>query len=229
MSARVELQPAYLLSLRPYRDSSVLLEALTPEYGRVGLVARGIRSPKSRLRGVLQTFTPLWLDWQRRGELGSLRSAEARAAPVALAGDRVFYGWYCNELLLRLLTRDDPQPRIYALYDTLLPQLTEASDTAHATLRIFEKRLLTELGYALTLPADLQPEQRYLYDWERGPLPAVRGYLGSSLMALRDEHLSDARARSDARHLLQQALRRQLGEAPLRSVELLRQLKTARN
>ncbi len=225
MPQTVELEPAYVLSQRPYRDTSLLIEVLTPTHGRVGLVARGVRSPKSKLRGLLQPFVPLLLSWQSSGELGALRGAEARGASVALTGERVFFGWYINELMLRLMHRDDPHPVVYAVYDTLLPQLAESATDAEIALRIFEKRLLADIGYALLLPASLDAQTRYRYDWDLGPVPASEGYAGASLIGLREESLEPAEVRRDAKLLLREALRRQLGPRELQSSQLLRRLR----
>lgn len=237
MPSHIQLEPAYLLVVRPYRETSVLLEAFTATHGRVGLVARGVRSAKSRLRGALQPFAPLLLSWRGGGELSTLSAAEARAAPLPLAGERIFYGWYLNELLLRLLQRDDPHPSLFAVYEALLPELAGSDVQAEAALRIFEKRLLDNIGYGLLLPVMLDARARYHYDWECGPLPQpspadvtadAADYVGSSLIALRDERLADPVARRDARRLLARALRRQLGERELQSAQLLRQMRVRR-
>lgn len=225
MTGPVALEPAFLLSLRPYRDSSQLLEAFSLRHGRIGLVARGARGPKSRLRGVLQPFTPLLLSWSQRGELGSLQSAEAEKASTVLSGERVFYGWYLNELLLRLLQRQDPHPTLYAIYVALLPELAGSEAQAQAALRVFEKRLLAELGYGLLLPADLQPDRQYRYDPDRGPVLAEQGIAGSSLIALRDERLENGQARRDALHLLRTTLGRHLGGRELQTAALLRSMR----
>lgn len=225
MTRTVALEPAFLLSLRPYRDSSQLLEAFSLRHGRIGLVARGARGPKSRLRGVLQPFVPLLLSWSQRGDLGSLQAAEAQAGATLLSGERIFYGWYLNELLLRLLQRHDPHPALYAIYTALLPELAGSEAQAQAALRVFEKRLLAELGYGLLLPPTLEPDRHYRYDAERGPLPAEQGIAGASLIALRDERLEDERARRDALPLLRAALRRHLGGQELQTAALLRSMR----
>lgn len=225
MAQTIQLEPAYLLSLRPYRDSSQLIEAYGVTQGRIGLVARGARGPKSKLRGVLQPFSPLLLSWSQRGELGSLTGAEAQAPPVVLSGERIFYGWYLNELLLRLLQRHDPHPALYAIYATLLPELTGSEASAQAALRVFEKRLLSELGYGLMLPDTIEADRRYRYDPERGPVADMKGIAGASLIALREERLEDDTARQDARRLLRDALRRQLGGRELQTATLLRDMR----
>lgn len=226
MSRRtIELEPAYVLSQRAYRDSSRLLEILTLNHGRVGLVARGVRAQKSRLGGALQSFAPLLLSWQAAGELGTLRAVELRGAAIPLSGERIFYGWYLNELLLRLLQRDDPHPMLYALYETLLPQLAGDATEAEIALRVFEKRLLADLGYALDLPPSLDAQRRYRYVAGSGPIEDRDGMSGTSLIALREERFDTADARRDARRLLRSVLRAHLGERELTSVRLLRELR----
>lgn len=224
-SRRIELQPAYLLHTRAYGDTSLLIEAFTPEHGRVGLIAKGARGPRSKTRAHLQPLRPLLLSWIARGELGTVTGIEAQGLPVALAGEPLFCAWYANELLMRLCAREDPHPILFAAYVRLLARLADDTEPA---LRAFECRLLEELGYGLRLPADLDPDQHYRYDSERGPVPATaddRSLTGASLIALRDDRLDSANARRDARRLLRAALRQQLGNRPLESARLLRELR----
>jgi len=224
MRTRIEFEPAYLLAQRPYRETSQLLEIFTPEHGRVGLVARGARGPRSKLRGTLQLFSPLLLSWSESGELGTLRAAESDGAAIPLAGERVFHGWYVNELLLKLTERHDPHPRLYRDYVMTLAGLP--GDEAEAALRVFEKRLLAEMGYALPLSRDLEPLRRYHFDPERGARPAGPGdadsYSGASLMALAEERIETRQALRDARKLLRAELRRQLAGRELETPRLLR-------
>lgn len=229
-SRRVELQPAYLLHTRSYGDTSLLIEAFTPEYGRIGLLARGARGPRSRIRAHLQPLRPLLLSWTARGELGTVTGIEAQGAPAALAGEPLFCAWYANELLMRLCARDDAHPILFAAYVALLARLADDTEPA---LRAFECRLLEELGYGLRLPTDLDPRWRYRYDWERGPVPAAAAaaddddevFDGASLIALRDDRLTGPALRLDARRLLRRALQRQLGAKPLETARLLRELR----
>jgi DNA repair protein RecO (recombination protein O) len=227
MRERIEFEPAYLLQQRPYRESSQLLEAFTANHGRVGLVARGARGPRSRLRGTLQLFAPLLLSWSEAGELGTLTGAEPGGIAVVLAGERVFHGWYLNELLLRLTERHDPHPRLYRDYGAALSHL--AGEHGEAALRIFEKRLLAEIGYALPLEGGLEPERRYRFDLEQGAQPAPAGdpssYAGASLLALAAERLETRESLREARKLLRSALQRQLGGRELETPKLLRALR----
>lgn len=226
-SRRVELQPAYLLHTRSYGDTSLLIEAFTPEFGRVGLIAKGARGPRSKTRAHLQPLRPLLLSWQARGELGTVTGIDSQGLPAPLTGEPLFCAWYANELLMRLCARDDAHPILFAAYVALLARLADDTEPA---LRAFECRLLEELGYGLRLPADLDPQWRYRYDWERGPTP-VQGegdddvFGGASLIALRDDRLTDAVLKQDARRLLRRALQRQLGGKPLETARLLRELR----
>src|SRR5690242_12429174 len=107
---RVSLSPAYLLHQYAWRETSRVLEIWSREHGRLGIVARGVRRPRSPFRGLLQPFTPLKLSWSHRGELGNLTGAEAAAPAPALHGRPLMAAFYLNELLLRLLARQDPHP-----------------------------------------------------------------------------------------------------------------------
>lgn len=227
MRVQVDFEPAYLLQQRPYRETSQLLEVFCATHGRVGLVARGVRGARSKLRGVLQPFRPLLLSWRDRGELGTLIGAESGGAPLTLIGERVFHGWYLNELLLRLLQRRDPHAELYPLYAQTLEHLPGGS--GEAALRRFEKRLLGEIGYGLHLPDTLDADTHYHYDPEHGPEP-VNGHPrdsvpGSALIALRDECFDAADTRIEVRLLLRAAIDRQLGGRELEARRLLRQMR----
>jgi len=232
MRRRVEFEPGFVLANRSYRESSALLEVLTPEHGRVGLVARSARGAKSKLRGLLQPFTPLLLSWTESGDLGSLIAAESAAPVIPLTGEAVFYGWYVNELLTRLLQRHDPHPALYANYADTLPKL--AGDHAEPALRQFELGLLAETGYGLELPDDLEAEASYRYAADGSltfALPRDAGALrGQTLIALRDNSLNptDPECLREARNLLRAALRVQLGGRELETPKLLRALREQR-
>lgn len=229
---RVQLQPAYLLTARAYRETSALVEVLTPGHGRLGLVARGSRGPRSKLRGLLQPFQPLLLSWSDGGELGTLTGAEAAGPAAGLRGEAVFSGWYLNELVLRLLPRRDPHPVLFDGYAQALGALgvppAATSHGAARALRVFELHLLAELGYAVHVPDDVAPDGWYGYDPDAGLRVAEPGppaYRGASLRALADETLETDEQLRDARRLLRAALAPHLGERALRTPELLRALR----
>ncbi|WP_273455067.1 DNA repair protein RecO [Nevskia ramosa] len=231
-SARIELQPAWLLSQKPYRETSELLEVLTPQHGRVGLVARGLRGPRAKQRGVVSLFRPLLLSWLDKGELGTVTAVEAGGPEVQLVGERLFHGWYLNELLLKLLIRHDPHPGLWDDYTLALAGLGGDAVEAEAALRVFEKRLLELLGYGLPLEDTIDPEAHFRFRAGSGFLQceseADGALAGSSLLALHRESLSNPAELDDARRLMRAALEPHVPRASLRTPGLLRQLKALR-
>ena len=236
---RIEREPAFLLHLRPYRETSVLIEALCAHQGRVGLVARGVRSARPRWpRGLLEPFQALSIGFQGRGELAQLTVAESEAVLPRLEGERLVCGLYVNELTLRLLARDDPHPALFDAYRDCLVALHGESSAAW-TLRRYERDLLAALGYAPSLTQDvdgqpLAPERTYRIDPERGAVPtAAPGALeralftGAQLLALAGSCEPDGPALRSLRGLTRTLLRPHLGDRALRSTQLL--LRSARS
>lgn len=166
---RIDLQPAYILHTRPYRDTSALVDLLSLDYGLLRAVARGVRGGSSRKRTVIQPFQPLLVSLAGRGELLSLNQVEHAAPGFRLAGDHLFSAMYLNELLMRLLQAQEAHPAIYRLYQQALIRLQQ-QDSLEGCLRRFEFSLLQELGYAWDLSVDavsgarLQADQCYLFD-----------------------------------------------------------------
>ncbi|HTC26359.1 DNA repair protein RecO, partial [Dyella sp.] len=147
----LEQQPAFVLHSRPYRETSLLLECLTRDLGRLGVVARGVRGVRSRVqRAQLEPFQPLLLDLQLRGELATLRHAELSSSPLRLTGDAALAGLYVNELVVRLTERQDPYPTLYSAYAQTIDRLS-AGESLSWQLRRFERDLLASLGYAMQL------------------------------------------------------------------------------
>jgi DNA repair protein RecO (recombination protein O) len=228
---RIVLQPAFVLHRRPYRNTSLLLEALTPEQGRLGLVARGVRTARSRLKGLLQPFQRLLLSASGRGDLLGLTDAEEAGTPLLLPPSRWLSGLYVNELLLRLLQRQDPHPGVFVAYQTVLEALADTGNE-EAALRLFEKRLLAGIGYGLALDAEIHtgapivPEGAYCYVLDQGPCPAGRSatgipIAGKSLLALQQETLSDPDVLKEAKRLTRAAISVHLQGRPLKTRELL--------
>ena len=194
---RVAGQPAYVLHARAWRETSLLLEAFTQDFGRVGLVARGVRGPRARLsRSVLEPLQALLMDWSGRGELHTLTAAESSGLRSALHGNRLMSAMYVNELMVRLTARDDPHPELFARYAVLLEELVTTPSLAWC-LRRFERDLLAAIGYALQLESTaddgkpVEPDRTYDYLPEHGPVAADAGptrdgvrVRGSALLAL---------------------------------------------
>ena len=186
----------YVLHTYPYRETSLILQAWTEKHGRLGLVAKGARRPKSPQRAVLVPFQPLTLDWFGRGELRTLKTAEPTRPAIPLRGQCLLSAFYLNELLLKLTTRDDPHERLFEAYDRAVTELREAVPI-EPVLRRFELTLLQELGYAVELAreagshAPVVAEKEYLYVVERGPVPAAQGEERADAIRLRGLTLLD--------------------------------------
>ena len=174
-SCRVQQEPAWVLHHRPFRDTSRILDVLTRDHGRLAVVARGSRTGRSRLKGILRPFLPLRLSWVIRTDMGTLTGAEMNGAPVSLTGEALMSGYYVNELMLRLVHRHDPQPEIFAIYESTIGALNGAIAVA-PVLRRFEMETLALLGYAPNLDHDagsgqaLDPDMTYEYRLEQGPV-----------------------------------------------------------
>ena len=231
--ARVSLEPAWILHHYAYRDSSLLLEVFSSAYGRIGLIARGARSAKSRWQNQLQMLRPLLLSWNMRGELGTLTGVDSRGVIDTFNGRQVLCTCYLGELLMRLLSRHDPHPELFYAYEQALLTLGTAEEQS---LRLFEKRLLQALGYGLLLDCEydsgevIDPQGLYEYRMEQGPVRSQRAadngvfLQGASLLALHREDLQDPQACREVKALMRAALALYLGERPLRTREVLRQL-----
>jgi len=236
---RVELEAAYILHARPYRETSQLLEVLGRQHGRLGLVARGARGPKARWRPLLQPFRPLHLSWSGRGTLCTLRNAEPAAPPALLQGRRLLSAFYLNELLLGFTTRGDPHPELFAHYTAALTGLAGADD-AEVPLRRFELALLNETGYGLDAKRDglhgapIDPGQRYSYQPERGAVPVDRDggervvLTGASLQAIAAGSFRGAEDLRLAKRLLRQLLDHHLGHRPLQTRRVFAEMRLPR-
>jgi len=221
VSTRIQSEPAFVLHERAYRETSALLEVLTRDHGRIGVVVRGIRAAKPRFqRGSVRAFQCLSMGLRMAGELGQLLSVETLGQPLHLQGEALRAGLYVNELIARMTERHDPHPELFERYAALLTEL--AADPGLAwTLRRFERDLLAMLGYGLMLThavdaeVELLPDRDYQYVPEQGPVqaaalraaPLVRG---SALLALAEDRLPDRSDLAALRLLMRAVIRHHL-------------------
>lgn len=237
---RVLLEPGYVLHSYPYKESSLIVEVFTRHHGRLGLLARGARRPRSAIRGTLLAFHPLRLSWSASAELGTLLAAEWSGGQRALAGLSLMCGFYINELVLRLLPREDAHERLFDAYAGTVARLAASGEQA-VLLRGFELRLLTELGYAPPLDHDaasgnpVQAGIRYAYVPERGPL-AVNGAApgpegeaivveGQTLLDMSRDDYGRAQTRDEARRLMRRLIAVRLSGQTLQTREMLQELR----
>ena len=217
---RVDGQACYVLHAYPFRETSLILEVFSRSYGRIALMARGARRPRSSLRGLLMSFQPLELGWAGAGEVATLMKAEWVGGQPLLEQRALWVGYYINELLVNLLPREDGHERLYEAYETLLRQL--AIEVREANLRRFEKTLLQELGYGLNLTHDrndqaIRPELDYRYEIENGATPLRKGesaeirVLGQTLLDIDSENFSNPLTTAQAKQLMRALMHYYLG------------------
>lgn len=229
---KVEDQLAFVLHSYPFRETSLILEVFSRNHGRIPLVARGARRPRSALRGLLMNFQPLQLSWFGKHEVRTLHSAEWQGGQPQLQGTALMCGFYLNELLLNLMARDDPHEHLFDYYQHTLLRLAQESDQA-AILRCFERHLLQELGYALPLdqeadtgkPIESQAEYRFVI--ERGPVRAAEdGYpiSGKTLLDMAADDYRDANSARQGKQLMRLLLNHYLAGKPLHTRELIKDL-----
>ncbi len=232
---KVEQQAAYILHMRPFKDSSALLDCLTLHHGLVTIVAKGAKRPRSRQFGYMQPFMALQVSWVGRQELKTLTLIEADSISPKLAGAKIVIGLYLNELLVRLLQHLDPHPQLFHDYHQTLSKLaiTEDKQQQQFILRCFELKLLSALGYGVELHCDARsgetilPELLYSYDPQIGILESS-GMLenqvtvsGACLMALQNpEILPSENELREAKKLMRYIFSFHLGTKPLYSRKL---------
>jgi DNA repair protein RecO (recombination protein O) len=222
------MEPAYVLHGRSFRETSLIVDALTREHGRIAVVARGARSARSRWRNVLQPFRPLLISWHSKSDLGTLTAADQVASPPALQGNALFCGLYLNELLIRLLHRGDPHAEVFERYREALTGLA-SEEPSQPLLRLFEKHLLEATGYALLLDreyntnSEIRPHNWYEYLPGRGavsrPGPKKGRISGEALLAFHSEELT-AECLPELKMMMRSVMAFHLGDKPLASQAL---------
>lgn len=238
---RVLSQPAFLLHARPFRETSLITELFTREYGRIGLLARGVRNPKSRKRALVMPFQPLLVGWTGKGELPLLTGIEATGEARELMPEQRYAAFYMNELLLKLLHRHDAHEELFDFYGGVLNEIYQGVAIENA-LRRFEKQLLSQTGYGLILEHEagsshpVVADRIYRYIPELGPRPLMNNesgridreqginIKGKSLLDFSREIFDDRESLNECRKLVRYLLDRQLSGKPLHSRQVFHQV-----
>jgi DNA repair protein RecO (recombination protein O) len=232
MSNRVDLEPAFVLHTRAYRNSSLIVELFTMRYGRIAVVARSARGPRSRYQGKLQLFAPMLVSYSGRSELKNMGNVELNGLSYQLDGKALLCGFYLHELIMRLIKHEDPYPSVYEYYQNTL-NILEQHESFEVQLRYFERHLLNELGYGIPLTHDITSGCEISAAGYYRYLPA-RGFVqcdmniedpmifsGAVLQALEKETLREADDLKQVKRLLRFVLARHLGDKPLTSRDIL--------
>lgn len=233
-----DLELAYILHQRKYRETSLLIDFLTQHHGVVRVIAKGACHAKSPWRGILQGFNPLLIRWSAKHELGTLTHAEASQFMPRLQGHYLLSGFYLNELIIRLIHPHAPVPDLFRAYQIVHQQLVQASQQQklavdwYGHLRIFEKHLLAVLGITIDFTHDcctgelIKAIQYYRFIPEKGFIYCANSlsqsrqhalFQGESLLALANERIATLQALHDAKRLMRLILRPLLGKRPLHS------------
>lgn len=228
---RISNQPGFVLHSYVYKESSLIIDVFSRDHGRVALVAKGAKRPHSRLRAVLQTFQPLSLNWSGKSELRNLVSAEWVGGMMPLENSALLYGFYLNELLLKLTAREDPHPGLFDHYVTTLARLAN-TEAAQIVLRQFELAVLRETGVAADLSVStkngmpVDPDEIYIVDPEGGPRPALMSDIGprvsgKTLLDMVNEDYSDLMTQTQSKLLMRSLLAYHLNGAQIQTRQIL--------
>lgn len=228
---RINGQPGFVLHSYPYKETSLIVDLFTRDHGRVAVVAKGAKRPLSKLRGVLQTFQPLSLSWSGKSELRTLIDAEWVGGMLPLERTALLCGFYLNELLVKLLARDDPHRALFDHYVSTLNELAHG-EPAQIALRKFERALLKETGVAADLGRCTTTREAvlaasdYVVDPERGAREARVSDVwpivsGKTLLDMEREDYADPATQSQSKQLMRFLLAHHLGGAPLNTRQIL--------
>ena len=232
-----------------YRETSFIIDIFTQHHGRISVVAKGVRNPRSPLKGLLQPFMPLHINAKGKSQLKTLTLCELYDSPIRLASGHLISGLYLNELLMRLLHKEEISEHLFLAYCSTLLAL-ESKHQVEKALRIFEKNLLATLGYALPLlyevetHRDIKPDNYYLFTPEHGldfyrsdelntkqiaALPPVvskdRVFLGKDLLNMHYDKFDSPETLLAAKKLMRLAFAPLLGNKPLKSRELFKSMR----
>jgi DNA repair protein RecO (recombination protein O) len=227
---RCDNQAVYVLHTYPFKETSLVVELFSQQFGRIAAVAKGARRPRSAMRGMLQSFQMLAGAWSGKNELKTLHSLDWNAGLTLLNGEALMCGFYMNELLLRLLPREDAHENLFQHYEIALQTLANEADLA-TTLRRFELKLLQELGYAVPLLTDengleIVADSNYRYEAEYGAcaLKATKigvQLSGKTLLDMASDDYRDVQTQLQSKQLMRYLLAHYLGDKPLHTRQLL--------
>jgi DNA repair protein RecO (recombination protein O) len=238
--SRQDNQPVFVLHSYPYLETSLVVELFTRNFGRVATIAKGARRPRSAMRGMLQAFQPLLATWSGKSELRTLHGMEWQGGLHVLQGQALICGFYLNELMLRLLPREDPHQSLFEHYQQALQALT-GDESQTIVLRRFEIRLLQELGYALSLTHEagdgdaIDAQALYAFIPEHGAVRVASQAIrvqslqnqsgiqlrGKTLLDMAQDDYTDLHTQQQSKLLMRTLISHHLGDKPLHTRQLL--------
>ena len=231
---RQDNQAVYVLHTYPFKETSLVVELFARDFGRVATTAKGARRPRSAMRGLLQAFQPMSATWSGKQELKTLHGLDWNGSLLLLQGEALMCGFYLNELLLRVLPREDPHETLFEYYADTLKTLASGQDLG-TTLRRFELKFLQELGYAIPLELDVEAEpisesQNYRDEAEHGAFQLHDSpgrydngvqLSGKTLIDMVNDDYSHMQTKQQSKQLMRYLLAHYLGDKPLHTRQLL--------
>lgn len=235
-------QPVYVLHTYPFKETSLVVELFSQKFGRIAAVAKGARRPHSAMRGMLQSFQLLSGAWSGKNELKTLHGLDWHTGLTLLKGEALMCGFYMNELLLRLLPREDAHENLFEYYDVTLKSLANMQyldgdkrivngKNLAIILRRFELKLLQEMGYAVPLLTDendvnISADKSYRYEAEYGAceLSVTKSGVqlrGKTLLNMAQDDYADTQTQNQSKQLMRYLLAHYLGDKPLHTRQLL--------
>lgn len=232
---RQDNQAVYVLHTYPFKETSLVVELFSKQFGRIAAIAKGARRPRSAMRGMLQSFQLLSGAWSGKNELKTLQGLDWNSGLTLIRGEALMCGFYMNELLLRLLPREDAHETLFEYYANTMQTLALGKDLA-TTLRRFELKLLQEMGYGVPLLQDengleIMPDKTYRYEAEYGacePSVTKNGVQlsGKTLQDMARDDYADSATQAQSKQLMRYLLAHYLGDKPLHTRQLLIDLQT---
>ncbi|WP_194090068.1 DNA repair protein RecO [Vibrio hibernica] len=229
MSDALGFQRCFVLHRRSYTETSLILDVFSEEYGRVTILAKGARSKRSNLKGVLQPFTPLLLKWFGKGSMRTLKQAEPISLGIPLSGINLYSAMYINELVARVVESETAYPELFHDYLSALTELAQC-DNPEPALRRFELALLSSLGYGVDFlhcagsGEPVSDNMTYRYREQKGFIASVRqdnlSFLGNELVAISERRFLTKSQLQAAKRFTRMALKPYIGSKPLKSREL---------
>lgn len=233
---RQDNQAVYVLHTYPFKETSLVVELFSKQFGRIAAIAKGARRPRSAMRGMLQSFQLLSGAWSGKNELKTLHGLDWSSGLTLIRGEALMCGFYMNELLLRLLPREDAHETLFEYYASALNDLSSMQTLSNGadfatTLRRFELKLLQEMGYAVPLLQDengleIMPDKTYRYEAEYGACePGVTRngvqLSGKTLQDMARDDYADSATQAQSKQLMRYLLAHYLGDKPLHTRQLL--------
>ncbi len=234
---RVDQQPGFVLHTYPYRETSLIVEMFSRDHGRLALMAKGARRPMSAVRGVLMAYQPLLVDWSGGGEVKTLVRAEWVGGQPMLSGRGLLCGYYLNELLVKLMPREDAHPELFDSYAATVAKLP-GQTRFEPLLRHFELTLLEQLGYGVPLAreadsnAPIAADSDYRFIIDRGAVcastadEALIAVSGQTLIDMAAGRFENTRTLQQSKTLLRQLIQHHLGAQTLQSRRVFKELQS---